>query len=199
MEIANLKIVVERKFKKIENSIQSAFLKSGTVQTFIQIGLDQKIAKQFQSNEVLKIKIEIDVNPPQEFKTEFKYRLTPIPFAVRTYVQEDLFAGKMHAILCRPYKVRVKGRDWYDLIWYISKNIPLHLKHLESRMKQSQHLQNHENLTQDLFLNLLEKKIETLDIKAAKEDIFRFISNFSELEIWSKEFFSAISKKIKFI
>lgn len=197
LEIINLPTTVEKKIKSIENPIKSAFLKSGSLETFIRIGLDKKITQHIQSNEVLKIKIEIDVNPPQDFSTEIKYLLSPIPFSVRSYVPEDLFAGKMHAVLCRSYKVRVKGRDWYDLIWYVKNQIPLHLKHLEARMRQSSHYLSNEKITYEIFVELIKKKIEHLDFESAKEDVRRFISNPSELDVWSKDFFLALVQNIK--
>src|SRR5450631_2373641 len=102
---------------------------------------------------------------------------SPIPFSVRTYLPEDLFAGKMHALLCRPYKVRVKGRDWYDFIWYVTKGFPLHLSHLETRMRQSGHYSEQAPLTQQTFIRLLGEKINGLNLDAAREDIHRFIRN----------------------
>ncbi|MBM3198746.1 MAG: nucleotidyl transferase AbiEii/AbiGii toxin family protein [Chlamydiae bacterium] len=149
-----------------------------------------------QSNEIIKIKLEIDIDPPPEFSTEMKYLTRPIPFPVRTYVPSDLFAGKMHAALCRPYQVRVKGRDWYDLIWYVSRRTPLHLQHLESRMRQSHHYTSQEPLTRDVFLDLLQEKILKLDILAAKEDIRRFIRHPRELDGWCTEFFLSLLPQI---
>ncbi len=175
LEISGLRIVVDHKIRHPEDSIRSAFLKTGTLETFIRIGLDEQLKKHTQSNEMIKLKLEIDINPPSGFQTEVRYLTRPFPFSVRTYTPEDLFAGKMHALLCRPYKVRVKGRDWYDLIWYVSKGFPLHLVHLEMRMRQSGHYSEKASLTPQTFLALLEEKITQLDIKAAQEDIRRFI------------------------
>lgn len=197
LEISGLKVNIESKVKHPENSILSAFLKTNTLETFIRIGLDEPLKRYTQSNEVIKIKLEIDIDPPPNFSTEVRYLLKPVPFSVRTYTPEDLFAGKMHALLCRPYKVRVKGRDWYDLIWYVSKGFSLHLSHLEARLKQSGHYSSPSPLTTDEALGLLQEKILKLDIDAAKEDIRRFIRNPQELDIWSKEFFLSLIPHIK--
>lgn len=196
LEISGLKVIVEHKIKHPEESIRSAFLKTGTLETFIRIGLDENLKRYTQSNEVIKIKLEIDINPPSGFSTEIRYLTKPIPFSVRTYVPEDLFAGKMHALLCRPYKIRVKGRDWYDLIWYINKGFPLHLSHLEIRMRQSDHYTSLIPLTREVFLSLLKEKILDLNLEAAKEDIKRFIPNPRELDGWSTEFFLSLLPKI---
>lgn len=198
LEISGLKVSVEHKVKRSEESIRSAFLKAGTLETFIRIGLNESLRKHTQSNEVIKIKLEIDIDPPQGFSTEVRYLMKPIPFSVRTYVPEDLFAGKMHALLCRPYKVRVKGRDWYDFIWYVNKGFPLNLSHLEIRMRQSGHYASDMSLTKEIFLPLLQDKILSLNIEAAKEDIRRFISDPRQLDGWSQDFFISIVPRIQF-
>ncbi len=198
LEISGLNIRVDHHIRHAEESIRSAFLKTGTLETFIRIGLDESLKKHTQSNEVIKIKLEVDIDPPSGFTTEIRYLARPFPFSVRTYAPEDLFAGKMHALLCRPYKVRVKGRDWYDFIWYVSKGFRLHLIHLEKRMRQSGHYALAEPLTQRQFLDFIQEKISALNIEAAKEDIRRFISNPREIEVWSRDFFLSMLSKIQY-
>jgi predicted nucleotidyltransferase component of viral defense system len=198
LEISGLQVTVEHKIKHPEESIRSAFLKTGTLETFIRIGLDESLKRHTQSNEVIKIKLEIDIDPPAGFDTEVKYLTKPIPFSVRTYAPEDLFAGKMHALLCRPYKVRVKGRDWYDFIWSVAKGFRLHLAHLESRMRQSGHYTSEKPLTKEVFIDLLEKKILGLNVQAAKEDIKRFIRDPRDTDGWSIDFFKSLLPQIQF-
>lgn len=197
LEISGLQVKVEHKLKHPEESIRSAFLKTGTLETFIRIGLNDALKRHTQSNEVIKIKLEIDVDPPSGFSTEVKHLLKPVPFSIRTYIPEDLFAGKMHALLCRPYKVRVKGRDWYDFIWYVAKGFRLHLAHLENRMRQSGHYTAKESLTKDAFFGLLERKIDDLNLSAARDDIKRFIRNPREVDGWSKELFHSLLPQIQ--
>ena len=197
MEISGLQVNIEHKIKQPEGSIRSAFLKTGTLETFLKIGLDKSLQKHTQSNEEIKIKLEIDIDPPAGFSTEIKYLLTPLPFSVRTYIPEDLFAGKMHALLCRPYKVRVKGRDWYDFLWYMAKGFALNLSHLEIRMRQSGHYTSNKPLTKEIFLSLLEEKIRGLNIESAKEDIRKFIQDQRELEGWSTDLFLSVLPKIQ--
>jgi predicted nucleotidyltransferase component of viral defense system len=199
LEISGLKIAIEHQIKRPHDSIRSAFLKANTLETFIRVGLDEPLKRHTQSNAVIKIKLEVDIDPPAGFSTEIRYLTTPIPFSVRTYVPEDLFAGKMHALLCRPYKVRVKGRDWYDFIWYVAKGIRLNLSHLETRMRQSGHFTADYPLTQEVFIQILKEKIANLHLSNAKEDIRRFIQNPRDLDGWSTEFFMSLASQILFL
>lgn len=199
LEISGLKVKVEQRIKHPENPIVSAFLKTGTLETFIRIGLDESLKRFTHSDEMIKIKLEVDIDPPLGFATEVRYLAKPIPFSIRSYVPEDLFAGKMHAVLCRAYKVRVKGRDWYDFIWYINKGIPLNLGHLQSRLRQSGNYSSKELLSKSVFLDLLEQKIRSVNFEAAKEDIRRFIRDRREIDGWSAEFFLSLLPQIRFL
>lgn len=109
--------------------------------------------------------------------TEVIYLIKPIPFSVHTYSPEDLFAGKTHVVLCKPCKIRIKGRDWYDLIWYVANGFHLRLSHLETRMRQSGHYSSAKPLTNSIFNDLLEKKIVGLNLQAAKDDLQRFVQD----------------------
>ena len=104
----------------------------------------------------------------------------------------------MHALLCRQWKSRVKGRDWYDFIWFCREDIPLHLAHLQARMMQSHHWEKGKGLTETHFKRILKSKIESLNIQNAKIDIVRFIKNPSQLDIWSTDFFLSLIDKINF-
>lgn len=198
LTVSGLHVNVEHKIKNNQESIRSAFLKAGTLETFIRIELDEPFRKHTHSNEMIKIKLEIDIDPPLGFNTEIRYLTTPIPFSIRTFVPEDLFAGKMHALICRPYKVRVKGRDWYDFVWYIAQGCHLHLSHLEIRMRQSGHYRSSEVLTPEILSDIVTDKITGLNIEAAKEDIRRFIRDPREIDGWSTEFFLSLLPRIKF-
>ncbi|MCK5535080.1 nucleotidyl transferase AbiEii/AbiGii toxin family protein, partial [bacterium] len=130
-------VTIDEKKKKIQTNIDSAFIKTGTLQNMIMIDIPKSATKRIHPGKILKIKIEVDVNPPQGFQVEAKYLFHPVPFSVNTYVQPDLFAGKLHAVLCRSWGNRVKGRDWYDMVWFVGRDIAVRLKHLENRMKQT--------------------------------------------------------------
>lgn len=159
----------------------------------------QEIARQIPRGQVLKIKIEIDTDPPPGFDTESRFLLQPIPFSVRVFVVPDLFAGKMHAILCRQWKSRGKGRDWYDLVWYAANHPQLHLFHLEQRMIQSGHLKRNEHLNQEKFCNLMSTAIEKLNVDQARKEVEPFVKNPEALQVWSKEFFHDVAGRIVLI
>lgn len=122
-----------------ETQVQSTFLKADTRTQMITVEFDKGLVQMVPRNQVLKIKLEVDTDPPPGFSTEIRYLLRPIPFAVRTFSLPDFFAGKMHAVLCREWKSRVKGRDWYDLVWFAAYHPELHVAHLEQRMRQTEH------------------------------------------------------------
>ena len=106
-----------------------------------------------------------------------------------TYAIVDLFAGKMHAVLCRKWQKRVKGRDWFDLIWYIQSGTPVNLSHLRARMRQTGHLSSKETFGERELHDLLHQRIDEIDWEMAKKDISPFISEKSKLAIWSSQFF----------
>jgi len=108
-------VEIENKAKPASAAIQSAFLKADTRARMITVVFDKGLVQRVPRNRALKIKMEIDVDPPLRFTTETRYLLRPIPFSVRTFSLPDLFAGKMHAVLCREWKSRVKGRDLHSL------------------------------------------------------------------------------------
>jgi predicted nucleotidyltransferase component of viral defense system len=187
------------KEKEARSAIQSAFLKADTLKQLVVVEAGQEMMRELPRGQVLKIKIEVDTDPPPGFETETRFLLHPIPFSVRTYVLPDLFAGKMHALLYRRWKTRVKGRDWYDLVWYTANHPRLHLLHLEQRMRQSGDLEKGESLTRDRFHKLLDKAIAGLDVAQAKKEVEPFITNADTLSVWSREFFRDIVKRIQLV
>jgi predicted nucleotidyltransferase component of viral defense system len=187
--------VIKRE-KFTDTQVQSEFLKLDTLKHLLVIETAEELARQIPRGQVLKIKIEIDTNPPSGFETESKFVLQPIPFSVRTFVLPDLFAGKMHAVLCRQWKSRVKGRDWYDLVWYATNHPQLHLSHLEQRMIQSRHLKEGEHLTPENFLALTSKAIEKLDVSQARREVEPFVKNPEAVQVWSKVFFQELIRRI---
>ncbi len=148
----------------------------------------------FQTEKSVKIKIEIDTQPPLKFNTEQRLLLLPQSFMVRCFTLPDLFAGKMHALVYRTWKNRVKGRDWYDFEWYIRHNIPLNFTHLHERALQF----NHEEITKESFLERLNERLATSDINQVKADVLPFVRNPKELNIWSNDYFIELAKLLKF-
>jgi predicted nucleotidyltransferase component of viral defense system len=189
---------VSKKKKKEDGQVQSAFLKVDSLKHLLVIEAPREIAGRIPKGQVIKIKMEVDTLPPPGFETENKYVLNPVPFSVRTVVLPDLFAGKMHAVLCRQWKTRVKGRDWYDLIWYCANHPELHLAHLTQRMIQSGHLNEGDVLDKNKFVALYLNAVEQLDVGQAKAEVEPFISNPEMLTVWSKELFKDIVTRIQF-
>ncbi len=185
--------------KSINTPVQSAFIKTDTIQSLLEISTKDEVVDVIQPGRLLKIKLEIDTDPPPGFNVEAKYLLKPIPFAVRTYTLPDLFAGKVHAILCRKWKNRVKGRDWYDLVWYLTNSPVLHLAHLEHRMRQSGHWLVNAKLDHETLNEFLGQAVEKLNIDQARKDVRPFVKNQEVLEVWSKEFFRAVVDRIKVV
>jgi predicted nucleotidyltransferase component of viral defense system len=179
---------VTKNNKTAETSIISAFMKMNTIELYLAIG-DESKTKNTVHNEKMKIKLEVDIDPPPLDRFESKLVLDPTTFYVLTLHKSDLFAGKMAAILFRVWKGRVKGRDWYDLVWYIQNKVPLSLAYLESCMKQSGNLQPSDFLTKKLLLDMLHEKIHSIDWADAKADMRSFISDPERLDIWSSSFF----------
>jgi len=197
LEVFGFKVNFEVKQKSKKSAIESAFIKTNTLHQLILIEAPSNIISTVGKQSILKIKLEVDTNPPAGFKTEMKYVFSPIQFAVKSFSTPSLFAGKMHAILCRKWKTRVKGRDWYDFAWYIGKYPELNLKHLEERMRQSGDYKEDNDLTKERFLEILNKTIDNLDIEKAKGEVEPFVENKMSLDLWSKEFFKAAAEKIR--
>jgi predicted nucleotidyltransferase component of viral defense system len=182
--------------KTIDSNIQSAFIKADTKIQLLSILAPTEITRSLHGKQRIKIKMEIDINPPQEFQTEVKTLLQPIPFSVNTYQMPDLFAGKIHALLCRSWKSLVKGRDWYDFIWYIGRKIPIRSAHLQARLVQSGHWPHEKPLELQDIMHLICEKIQTLNIEQAKKDVVLFLRDPASIESWSQEFFLALVQRI---
>ena len=203
--LASFGFEVEITTKAKASSVQSAFLKGNTVNHLININVPIEIVSRFPAGKLVKIKFEVDTQPPGNFAYEKKLLLIPRPFMVNAMTPSSLFAGKMHAILCRKWANRPKGRDWYDLVWYVSRATELDIGHLEARLRQSCRWQDNDDITfaktidKKFIIGLLKERIESLDITAAKEDVIRFIADKRELDLWSKSFFAALSEQIAFV
>lgn len=185
--------------KEHDSAIKSAFLKASTKESLLAIGTDEEIVNMLPQNQKIKIKVEIDTDPPPGFSTEMKTVLQPIPFQVKTYSLPDLFAGKMHAALFRKWVSNVKGRDWYDLVWYAAYHPELRLSHLESRMRASDDWSGQVPLTAEKLTEIYHSRIAQLDIGRARQDVEVFLRDPRGTEIWSSEFFLELLDHIQFI
>lgn len=182
--IVGREVEITKKEKKNFGKVESAFLKDTTDVYDVS----------FQTDKSIKIKIEVDTQPPLNFRTEQKLLLLPHSFMARCLTLPDLFAGKMHALAYRAWKNRVKGRDWYDFEWYVRHNVPLGFAHLAERALQF----NNEVLDKDSFIQRLKEKLMSANINQVKSDVLPFVKNPHELDIWSNEYFVQLADMIRF-
>ena len=178
------KVEIKKKDKKNFGKVESAFLKDNTDIYNIS----------FQTEKSVKVKIEVDTQPPLLFETELIPLTLPYTFMVRCFKLQDLFAGKMHALVFRNWKNRVKGRDWYDFEWYVRWRVPLDFRHLQERI----HEFNGITMNIDDFKEALRKKLSETDIEDVKRDVRPFIINPQELDIWSNEYFLHLANLIDY-
>ena len=189
-----LKFSIEEKIKSVDSDIKSAFLKGNTKEHIVSIYGLQDI--NINPSEIIKIKFEVDTNPPAFASFENKYRLLPSPYQVKLYDMPSLFAGKVHAVICRTWKNRVKGRDLYDYIFYLSHRSKINLPHLKARLVDSGVLKNDDTFTIETLRTMLNERFEAIDYESAKQDVLPFITDANKLDLWSKEFFIDISKNL---
>lgn len=190
-------ILAEKIEKTKQTNIDSAFIKANTLIHLLKISTGLKTHK----NAVMKIKLEIDQDPATGFISEAKYHLSPMAFTVKTMTRPSLFGGKMHALLCRTRRNNIKGRDWYDLIWFVKAGIPCDLNYLQNKLIQTGHFEKNQILSKEILHQLLYKKVAETDFDLAKRDVEPFLKNANqkdELNLWSKEFFTDyLIKKIE--
>lgn len=192
-----LNVTISEKKKTKDSQILSAFLKGNTKEHMLVFYPDDVKGVNVAANELVKIKFEVDINPPAEATYEHKYRLLPVPYEVRLYDIPSLFAGKIHAVLCRNWQQRVKGRDLYDYIFYLTRKAEVNQKHLRERLLQTGHIKENYACSLDDIKQMLYKRFDAIDYKQAKEDAEAFIRDTSVLDIWSADFFKQITEGLK--
>lgn len=179
------KVEIKKKDKKTFGRVDSAFLKDNTDVYNIA----------FQTEKAVKVKIEVDTQPPLLFATEQKPLTIPYTFMVRCFQLPNLYAGKMHALVFRNWKTRVKGRDWYDFEWYVRWRVPLDFKHLQERIREF----NGVEMSQDEFKVVLKERLSTTNIDDVKKDVRSFLRNDPhELDVWSNDYFLQLADMIVF-
>ena len=183
-KMAGKDVEIKMKHKGQPSAIESAFLKESS--DVFDIG--------FTTEKRLKVKVEVDIDPPPKFNTEMKLIEMPRKCWVRSYDLPGLYAGKVSAALFRKWKNRVKGRDWYDVAWYIQHRVELDLVHLVERAKESE--PTADVSTREKLLETFDARIDSIDFENAKQDVLPYLKDPTEVDIWSREFFKEYVRKI---
>ena len=192
-----LNFKIEAKEKRVDSGVKSAFLKGNTKEHILMFYADERLAPSVAASKQIKVKFEIDTNPPAFATFERKYRLLPIPYEINLYDMPSLFAGKIHAVICRAWKTRVKGRDLYDFVFYLSRGTSVNLRHLGARLAQSDFIEADRTISLDDVKNMLYTRFEQIDYEKAKQDVLPFIRNPDTLALWSADFFKGITESMK--
>jgi hypothetical protein len=190
-------VVAQDRPKKSASAIDSAFIKADTLRNLLIIKAPPELVKSIHRDQRVTIRLEIDTDPPPGAEFEVRTVLKPIPFQVKLVSLPDLFAGKLHALLCRQWKTRVKGRDFFDFIWFVGQNVQCHLRHLEARMVQTKDWDPEKRMTQEDLWKLLDDKFQRTDIKRAADDVRPFVRDPDSLLLWSTEFFCGLAKQVR--
>ena len=193
-----LHVTIQEKEKTKESNIRSAFLKGNTKEHLLLFYADEDLAGSVARSEVVKIKFEVDINPPEYAGFEHKYRLLPTPYEVNLYDMPSLFAGKIHAVLCRAWKSRIKGRDLYDYVFYLSRGSAVNQKHLRARLLQSGFISEDMECTLPELRHMLYERFDTIDFRQAKQDVEPFIRDTASLNMWNADFFKQITARLRF-
>jgi predicted nucleotidyltransferase component of viral defense system len=178
---------------KADITVKKAFIKDDSIGKVLQLNYAGKTGPLRK----IRIKLEIDTNPPADSQTEIKYLDFPFISSVVVQDKPSLFAGKVHALLCREY---IKGRDWYDFLWYTSQGIKINYKFLASALKQMGPWKGQDvDVDLDWCKEELAKSIESIDWEATAEDVRRFVRAAEQrsIDLWSRELFLAQLAKLK--
>jgi predicted nucleotidyltransferase component of viral defense system len=176
---------------RMDNSVKRVLLKDNSVSNQLNLSFHRE-----HLDRKLRIKLEIDVNPPNDSGFDYSYLDFPLDFEVCHQDLASNFSLKIHALLCRPY---LKGRDWYDFNWYVKKGIQPNLPHLQSALFQHGPWQGKPlTIDQSWLKCALVEKITSIDWKEATADVTRFLgaAEQSSLKLWSQKFFLSKVEKI---
>jgi predicted nucleotidyltransferase component of viral defense system len=185
--------------KKNKTAVESAFIKTNTKIHLLKIESMKQFGSIAQANGKLQVKFEVDTDPVTNFEFETRYLLAPTSFPVISLKKPELFAGKLHALLYRKWMNRIKGRDFYDYVWYLKNNTPVRLQYLREKAMQSGHIQAADLKSLKQLKAAIINRIKSVDFENAREDVRPFIKNQNELDIWSEDFFIQITEKIQVV
>lgn len=194
-----LNFKMESKEKTVDSNIKSTVLKGSTKEHLLMFYPQERLAHSIGSGELIKIKFEVDTNPPDYATYETKYRLLPIPYEITLYDMPSLFAGKIHAVICRGWKNRIKGRDLFDYVFYLSRRTDVNLAHVTARLVQSGDCPVEKQITIEDIKEMLRSRFMKIDYAQAKQDVVPFIKNPGALDVWNADFFCEITENLNAI
>ena len=192
-----LNLEISAKPKNKDSNITSAFLKGDTLEHILKFFPGEGSHEYNHLLKNIKIKFEVDINPPKGATYEDQYKLLPSPHHIKLYDKESLFAGKIHAILCRNWKTRIKGRDLYDYIFFLANNTPVNLELIKNKLIESNYINENDKFDIEVLKELLFKKFNDINYTETKEDVLPFIKDVESLDLWNKEFFISITEKLE--
>lgn len=191
-----LELEVNVKRKQISSPIESAFAKINTYQTFINLKLNEELTKILHKDEVIKVKFEIDCEPALGFTTENKWIDMPEFAPVIVLDEGSLFALKIHAILCRNYKNTVKGRDYYDFLFYVRRGVKPNISYLKNKLVDSKKINETDLFDINILKDMLISRFNEVDFEQVKKDTERFIIAREDLSYYCKELFIQMALKL---
>lgn len=192
-----LNLEINSKQKSFDSNIASAFLKGDTLEHILKFFPNEVNHKYDSILKDIKIKFEVDINPPSGAKYEEQFKLLPSPHQVKVYNRESLLAGKIHAILCRGWKTRTKGRDLYDYIFFLANETKVNIDLIKNKLIESNYIGSDSELDINMLKKILIDKFEEINYTEAKEDVIPFIKNVDSLNFWNKDFFISITEKLE--
>jgi len=195
VESYGLRVQFEEKKKTADSKVLSAFLKGNTLEHMLFFYGGERSNFSIPANQVIKVKFEVDIDPPPLAEYEYKMKLLPMPHEVMLYDLPSLFAGKLHAVICRAWKHRTKGRDLFDYVFYLQKGAKINMPHLHAKLLASKAIQDSDRFDMDMLKSMLNERFENIDYESAKGDVFDFVSNKQDLSYWSPSFFQTITKE----
>ena len=187
---------VERQSKRVSTPVESAFIKGGTRVNLAHVGMPDYLLERLPRLQQIRIRLDLDTDPPPLARYEVLTLLTPIPFQVRLFDLPCLFAGKLHALLCRDWMMRVKGRDFYDFVWYLGRRIRCDVRHLQARMEQTGHWESGDDFDVAHLRRLLARRFEQVDFDQARSDVRPFLRDDAELDLWDRPFFQSLAPQV---
>ena len=191
-----LNLEVSTKKKINESNITSAVVRGGTLEHVLKFFPNRENNQYNHLLKKIKIKFEVDINPPSGANYEYKYKLLPSPHQIRIYDMSSLFADKIHAILCRNWKIRVKGRDLYDYVFFLANHTSVNLELIKNKLIASNYIDPNSSFDISVLKKLLIAKFSVIDYKEAKEDVLPFIKDPQSLNLWNQDFFREITEDL---